>query len=112
LSPNRKAGHWGVKAKAAKAYRREVYFLTKQALQRGWLEVPDTERINMHLTFWPPLQRGPSWDDDNMEAAFKSGRDGLADAIRRNDRCFKVTREVMPTRIPNGKVVIELRPLT
>lgn len=113
LNPNKRNKRFGnVQArKAAKPYKHEVYWATIEALQRGLITVPETERINVHLTFIPPIERGPAWDDDNMEAAFKAGRDALAQAIKRDDRCFTVTREVRQ-RERKGRVIIELRPLT
>lgn len=113
LNPNKKSKHWGPKARAAKTYRFEVYWATKEALQKGWITVPETPRTNVHLIFTPPMETGAVPDDDNMEAAFKAGRDGLALALNRDDRHFTVTREVLP-RDPAfklGKVRIELWPL-
>lgn len=46
----------------------------------------------MHLTFYPPSAH--KRDDDNLEAAFKAGRDGVAEAMGVDDNRFQVTREV------------------
>ena len=116
LNPNKRSKRWGnVNARRpARVYKEEVYWATVEAVSKGWVTVPETDRIGVHLIFTPPTERGPIWDDDNMEAAFKAGRDGLAMALKRDDRCFKVTREVRSrdAQFKLGKVVIELRPLT
>lgn len=95
-------------------YKEEVYWETIRALSRDEIDVPETDRINVHLRFTPPMEGGAVPDDDNIEAAFKAGRDGLALAIKRDDKCFTVTREVLPrnSQFKLGQVVIELRPLT
>lgn len=87
LSPNARV-HWSKKAKTAKAYRHACYVLAKQA---GWLPVvwPDdvqSPRLHLWIDFYPPDKRHR--DDDNMAAAFKSGRDGLADALGIDDKRF------------------------
>ncbi len=43
--------------------------------------------IHLWIDFYPPDRRHR--DDDNMIAAFKSGRDGLADALKVNDKRFR-----------------------
>lgn len=82
LSPNARV-HWSVKSKAAKAYRATCCALTKEAK----LIAPATkERLHLWLDFYPPDRRYR--DDDNMVAAFKSGRDGIADALGIDDKRF------------------------
>lgn len=82
LSPNARV-HWSKKSKAAKAYRMACFALAHEAGIRG---VPFTGRIHLWLDFYPPDRRHR--DDDNMIAAFKSGRDGLADALSVDDMRF------------------------
>lgn len=82
LNPNSRT-HWSVKSKAAKAYRAACYALTKQAK----LTAPETDgRLHLWLDFYPPDRRAR--DDDNMIASFKSGRDGIADALGFDDKRF------------------------
>lgn len=82
LSPNARV-HWAVKSKAAKAYRAACYALCKEAK----LQKPETEgRLHLWIDFYPPDRRHR--DDDNMIAAFKNGRDGVADALRVDDKRF------------------------
>ena len=82
LSPNARV-HWAKKSKVAKAYRAQCGFITKAAK----VVVPVTEgRLHLWLTFYPPDKRRR--DDDNMIASFKSGRDGIADALGIDDCRF------------------------
>ena len=82
LSPNARV-HWSVKSQAAKSYRRHCLDLCKLAN----IVKPETEgRLHLWLTFYPPDRRHR--DDDNMIASFKSGRDGIADALGIDDKRF------------------------
>jgi crossover junction endodeoxyribonuclease RusA len=83
LSPNART-HWARKAKAAKAYRMACYVLALQAK----IIAPSDGRIHLWLDFYPPNRRAR--DDDNLIAAFKSGRDGLADALGIDDKRFQI----------------------
>ena len=42
--------------------------------------------VHLWLTFYPPSKR--HFDDDNVVAAFKPGRDGVADALGIDDSRF------------------------
>ena len=53
---------------------------------------PERDKVAIDLTFYPPDRRHR--DDDNMLAAMKAGRDGLADALGVNDHKFKTSIEV------------------
>lgn len=107
LNPNRTA-HWGKKHKAKKAYRDEVTVLARDALHRGLIALPETERVGLDLTFyppWPPRKR----DDDNVEAAFKCGRDALAAVLGIDDSLFEVTKRMMLCVRANGRGRVEIR---
>lgn len=83
LSPNAR-GHWSKKAKAAKAYRKACWALALEAgIKADW-----EGEVHLWLTFFPPDRRHR--DDDNCIAAFKSGRDGLADALKIDDKQFRL----------------------
>ena len=82
LSPNART-HWRKKAPIAKAYKQACLALTLEA----GLVVPDSPRLALWLDFYPPDRR--SRDDDNLVAAFKSGRDGLALALGIDDKRFR-----------------------
>ena len=82
LSPNARV-HWSVKSKSAKAYRMACFTLCREAK----LAAPEHEgRLHLWLDFYPPDRRPR--DDDNMIASFKSGRDGIADALDIDDKRF------------------------
>ncbi len=87
LSPNSRA-HWARKAVATKKYRWNCYWLTRQA---GIL-LPPGDRYFLRIVFHPP--DGRKRDDDNMLAAFKPGRDGVANALAVDDVCFVTSLEI------------------
>lgn len=86
LSPNWR-GHWRPKSTATKNYRRDCWALALGAK----LKVPEYAGadglIFIRLDFFPPSLR--QLDDDNAPAAFKAGRDGIADALKVDDKRFK-----------------------
>ena len=82
LNPNNRS-HWREKAKAAKEYKRICFYLAKHA---GWFGVEFTPRVHLWLDFYPPDKR--NYDDDNIAASFKNGRDGIADALGIDDKRF------------------------
>jgi len=104
LNPNRQI-HWAAKAKVKKAYREECRLLTVKADTYDLSKVKD-RIINLYITFFPPDRRHR--DDDNLVAAFKSGRDGIADALEINDKMFRI-HPVLSDTIGN-KVVITFIP--
>lgn len=84
LNPNQR-GHWSVKSKAAKAYRRTCHLLTLEAGLRG---VDWEGDIHVWIDFFPPDRRHR--DQDNMIASCKALFDGLADALSVNDKRFRL----------------------
>lgn len=88
LSPNARL-HWAKLAKAKKAYRHACHILAKQA---GAAVLAGAEKVQVHLTFYPPDRR--LRDQDNIFSAMKSGLDGLADAMGVNDRNFRTSFQV------------------
>lgn len=84
LSPNASI-HWAKKAKFKKAYRETCWALTLEAK----LETNSLGKIPIEITFYPPDRRHR--DADNMVASIKAGLDGLADALKVNDRQFLPT---------------------
>jgi len=86
LSPNKRL-HWAKLAAAKKQYRKDCYSVSKEQLKkyRGVYEnIP--EKLVLEMTFIPPDRR--SYDRDNLVARMKAGIDGLADALRINDKRF------------------------
>lgn len=99
LNPNKRM-HWAVKAKLAKAYKSECFLLAKAA----GLKMEHKWTIKMSIEFTKPDRR--KRDDDNIIASFKSGRDGVAQALGVDDNWFNVTYSVMKESVPNGRVVL------
>jgi crossover junction endodeoxyribonuclease RusA len=83
LSPNARI-HWSKKSKAAKAYRASCHLLTKQS----GMAVDWEGDVHAWIDFYPPDKRHR--DDDNMIAAFKAGRDGMADALGIDDKRIRI----------------------
>lgn len=88
LSPNAR-NHWAKTAKFKKSYRQICWALALEAKIR--VSTTGEEPILLGVTFFPPDRRHR--DDDNMIASLKAGLDGLADALKVNDRRFKCTWE-------------------
>lgn len=84
LSPNARV-HWAKRSKAAKDYRRYCWVM---ALSAGVSSIDWYGKVHLFLDFYPPDRRHR--DDDNMIASFKSGRDGIADALGIDDKRFVV----------------------
>ena len=84
LSPNARA-HWGVKSKAAKLAREYAHTI---ALAAGWhrLDWPTQGRLHVWIDGYPPSRR--HYDHDNLLGSLKSALDGIADAMRVDDRRF------------------------
>lgn len=95
------SGHWATKAKAVKRYRRDCWLMALGAR----LCVDWEGDIHLHMAFSPPDKRRR--DDDNMLAACKSLRDGLADALQINDNRFRLHSAVLPSR-KGGAVIVVL----
>jgi crossover junction endodeoxyribonuclease RusA len=105
LSPNRARNvHWSRKAGAVKNYRHTAKVLTLSAINGGARPVLRGE-VAMTVTFIPPDSRRR--DRTNMEASFKAGFDGIADALGVDDNCFAPTyRKGEPQT--GGKVIVEI----
>lgn len=83
LNPNKRL-HWSQRAKWAKAYRLECGIIAR----KSGVSIDWDGDIHAWIDFYPPDRRNR--DDDNMISAFKSGRDGLADALKVNDKRFRI----------------------
>jgi crossover junction endodeoxyribonuclease RusA len=106
LSPNARK-HWAQVAKAKKQYRKDCYSVSKEQLKkyRGVYEnIP--ERLVLEMTFIPPDRR--SYDRDNLVARMKAGIDGLADALRINDKRFNTVISTMDSDYLGGFVHIRI----
>jgi hypothetical protein len=83
-SPNRR-DRWA-RIKAAKRYRATCFALALATK----VKLPADGEIAVRLDIFPPDRSAR--DDDNAEAAFKAGRDGVAEALRVDDARFRVQR--------------------
>lgn len=102
LSPNARI-HWAKKSKITKAYRNMARVLTMQA----GLVAPEEGRILLVLEFVPPSRR--SYDDDNLIARFKAGRDGIADALGVDDKRFTTQFWLRSEPVTDGAVIAEIK---
>ena len=107
LNPNARHGHPTYKARLVKAYRETCWALAIEQLGSWRLshKLPADGAVRVHLDFFPPS--AAARDDDNLEAAFKAGRDGIAQAIRVDDARWQVTRRLRSElRAKNGGCVV------
>lgn len=91
LSPNKRS-HWAPVSKAKRSYRAACH---QEALAQG-VRRTEAQHIHVHLDFHPPDNRRR--DDDNMVAAFKAGRDGLADCLGLDDAKWTTSHTVTRDR--------------
>ena len=103
LNPNARK-HWAVKAKAACAYKETCYYEAR--LTPDKTDFPKNGPITFALTFYPPDKR--KRDDDNLVRMFKSGRDGIAEALNIDDSRFKMLVNVSDMIVPGGKVIVSI----
>ena len=104
LSPNRRL-HWAKLAEAKKHYRKNCHSASKEQLKKYKLtNLP--ELLVLEMTFIPPDKR--NYDRDNLVARMKSGIDGLADAMRINDKRFNTVISTMDQNYLGGFVRIRI----
>ena len=100
LSPNAR-GHWSIKSRHAKRYRRDSRVL---CMAQG-LRQMTAETLSLRITFNPPDRRAR--DLDNMLASTKSGLDGIADATGVDDSRWTLSL-TKGEPVKGGAVVIEV----
>ena len=104
LSPNARL-HWAKLARAKKHYRSACYSVSKEQLKKFKTDnIP--ERLVLEMTFIPPDKR--NYDRDNLVARMKSGIDGLADALKINDKRFNTVISTMDQDYLGGFVRIRI----
>jgi len=104
LSPNARL-HWAKLARAKKQYRGACYSVSKEQLKKFNTDnIP--ERLVLEMTFIPPDRR--NYDRDNLVARMKSGIDGLADALKINDKRFNTVISTMDQDYLGGFVRIRI----
>ena len=97
LSPNARV-HWRVRSKHTKQYRETAYLATVAATR-----VPFTGDGPIDLALTYAWEKGRKrMDDDNAWAIFKSGRDGVADALGFDDKRLRCV-SVEQVRDPEGR---------
>lgn len=89
LSPNARL-HWARVSKAKKAYREACYYIALMSLERGMFD--ESDAIEVHLEFHKPNRRAMDWD--NLIARMKAGLDGVSDALKINDKQFRLSMKV------------------
>jgi len=104
LSPNARL-HWAKLARAKKQYRNACFSVSKEQLKKFNTDnIP--EKLVLEMTFIPPDRR--NYDRDNLVARMKSGIDGLADALKINDKRFNTVISTMDTDYLGGFVRIRI----
>ena len=101
LSPNSTL-HWSKKAQKKKEYRTACWALS---LEAGLKALEGDGKIELDITFCPPDKRHR--DADNMVASIKSGLDGVADALKVNDKRF--LPKFIFTESVMGMVIVEIK---
>lgn len=102
--PNyRQSHHWRTYAGPVKAQREEAWALALQAGAKA-AELPEGH-IALDVEFFPPDRRYR--DDDGCIGAFKSARDGIADALGVDDRRFKPVYWFQEPSKP-GKIIVRI----
>jgi crossover junction endodeoxyribonuclease RusA len=99
LSPNARV-HWAKKAKASKKCRETAFYATK----KSGIMVNFEGTIHVWIDFYPPDKRNR--DDDNVTAAFKPYRDGIADALSVDDKRFRMHPFLRHGEVRKGGVII------
>ncbi len=96
LSPNKRL-HWAKVSKVKAAYREACWALTLEQY-RIRTELVPAGNLHLMLEFVPPDRR--SYDRDNLVARMKSGLDGVADALKINDKQFTT----LTARVDAGQI--------
>ena len=89
--------HWSRYSRATRNYRNTCFVLTRKAKVQGKL---------LKVCFHQPDKRRR--DDDGMIAAFKAGRDGVAEALRVDDFHFRPQYAFADEPVKWGKVVVTI----
>lgn len=113
LSPNARI-HYMAKSRKTKKYRHDCWAITMSAegypQYYTWLEKyienkTTNDFISAEIIFHPPNKRPR--DDDNCIASFKSGRDGIADALGVDDKIFRPNYS-FGEPVKGGRVVVKI----
>jgi crossover junction endodeoxyribonuclease RusA len=103
MSPNAR-GHWRKHHPSRQKARQDAKIVAQGA--KVWRIISD--KVSIRYTFHPPDRRF-ILDDDNAIGRCKAYRDGIADAMGRDDRSFKTMEIAWGEPVKGGSVTIELR---
>jgi crossover junction endodeoxyribonuclease RusA len=107
LSPNYR-GHWREVADAKAKYRRDCFWTAKGAKIADQMRaLPTGALLFVTADFHTPDRR--AYDDDNLMARLKSGRDGVADAIGINDARWRMKPGMIQHIGKPGGVILRFR---
>jgi len=101
LAPNRR-GHWSKFEAARKNARHTGWITALEAKKRSVFVVG----VKVEIYFFQPDFRRR--DDDGMIGAFKSYRDGIADAIKVDDAHWKTSYFFPEKREKGGSVIVKI----
>ena len=104
LWPNGR-GHWANKAREVKASRRNAWASTLEAIGG---RAPDWSAAKLVWTIHPKTAH--TIDDDAPPSALKSYRDGIADALRLDDKFFTASY-AFAEPVKGGLVRVEISPV-
>lgn len=90
LSPNARL-HWSKVAVAKRKYRAACWALTLNA-SPSFIPQKSDSKLRVHLLFVAPDRR--SYDLDGLLSRMKSGLDGVADALKVNDKRFRPSIDI------------------
>ncbi|MDO8344800.1 MAG: hypothetical protein Q7T48_16475 [Cellvibrio sp.] len=105
LSPNSRC-HWSQKARAAKKARSDAFYITRAAGIDESVFAGCEHKLHLWIDVYPKTKNYP--DADNVLSSLKSALDGIADALRLNDRKFIPHPFVKAETHLGGKVVIRI----
>lgn len=106
LWPNGRPPHWSVKARAVKQARSEAWAATLACSYAEHFALRSQACLLPVRVTVLPKSKGPLPDADNCVAALKASFDGIAQALRINDRMFSApTVEFGPRE---GAIIIEI----
>lgn len=100
LSPNFR-GHWRRVHIARKHYRFAAAALCRAAAGAHPLSIEGRE-LRLRYEFHPPQAR--AYDRDNLAARMKAATDGIADALKVNDRGFHFAPPELRPKVAGGLV--------
>jgi crossover junction endodeoxyribonuclease RusA len=104
LSPNfRSRSHWP-RARATKNAKEFAYFATLEILPPCFKH--NGSRMAFHVIAHPPTRH--ERDDDNLIASLKPYRDGIAKAMRCDDKLFDQQPIEWGEPVKNGRVVVRI----